>query len=240
MDQVLSRRIIFESLISWNFKPFIGNPDPMGRIVAIICVLILVPVGFVLKTGIHPKPIPIIDASRIETLEQAGVLAFRGLEPELADRALVVFGARQEIPQISQVRDGFLKASRAAGMEMAALSSEDGKSAKAVQEQFLKGKRVFLTLPDETLFGGGRKGGLNNLEASIPTTAMVVAIVPMNVPLGRCPRENVHFEFNDESFLPCAAAYMSNKTVHKKAMQSKNAVALERFGQNTYLIFLKF
>jgi hypothetical protein len=210
----------------------------MLKWVLIVGVLLLIPALLIFKTGVTPRPVPVIDISRIDNPAQAGVLAYRVLRHELQQYAVIILGLTAPADQIpaamTELPAGFLRAAESQGEALAMI---DGPRWAEAKQAVLHGHRVVITLPTGRLFGPARQAVLAEARRVLGVEPLIVAVAPVD---GRAcgPGRSLHFAYDDTSFLPCAAGYMAHKTARKKAITAHSAMALEQFGRDLFLLFL--
>ena len=69
-------------------------------------------VYFVAKWGLNPKPIPQINPTQFEKLEQIGAVTYRRLQPSLRQEKLVILGSSINQPQYEKIWNGYIAAAR--------------------------------------------------------------------------------------------------------------------------------
>ncbi len=67
---------------------------------------------FLAKWGLKPKPIPQINPTQFESLEQVGAVTYRRLRPALRQEKMVVLGSSPWLGEYDRVWNGFLAAAR--------------------------------------------------------------------------------------------------------------------------------
>lgn len=75
----------------------------------ILALLISTGTYFTIRYGLRPKPIPILNPTSFENLEQVGAVIYRRLRQEILNERLILLGSSAEITGFEELWNGFLK-----------------------------------------------------------------------------------------------------------------------------------
>ena len=222
-------------------------------------------VYFTIRYGLRPKPIPVMNPTEFENLEQLGAVTYKRLRQTVRAERLVMIGSGPEAPAETGLWRGFLKSAvadhekivlftrRATELarpgdewETAPVGDEDssnGEFARRVTERTRAGQLVIvLGRTDEVTHLV--KGSLGRVvETIVQHPVLSISTLPFAV--DQHAREELSpacVETGEASDgarpLACAAGRVARKFARKQLAVDKIWAVIERHGLKEYLVFL--
>ena len=199
-----------------------------------LAVVIFVIVTFLcVQRVVGPRALPIVDISPIDRLEQAGVVAFRGLQPQLETTPLWVFS--EGLPGSAEIIAGFLKGLTVTRVPFMQWShqlpfADIVKSLKA-------GAKVVLTLSDREMTGPSGKALKTQILKETGIEPAIVLLHSMS--MVECSQGRIVFNPDDLQFASCSPLALRSRRFRRIYSSTGRFVALSGFGKQTYVLFVQ-
>ncbi|MEO0335213.1 MAG: hypothetical protein AAF202_02395 [Pseudomonadota bacterium] len=209
------------------------------------------------RYGVAPRAIPLIKPTEVESIQAAGVLAYRRMRQDLRASSLLVTGSLPLIPNYEQFWQGFHLAANADNAKYVEVFYSLGLKlfpeaglveTQETQDLYFKdldslrkqGRSLIYT--HSLLSSHFVQEGLSQQLEQSKTKAMVITLHPFLVTREQVKAKNNKCEAMQESAsviykLDCIAEKVSRLHFKKKLDPSKNYVALFRYGQQDYVAF---
>ena len=227
--------------------------------VLIVLGLIVVSVSLYLSVryGVAPRAIPLIKPTEVESIQSAGVLAYRRMRQDLRASSLMVSGSLPLIAGYESFWQGFHLAAnedKAQYNEIfythgLKLFKESGLvDSQEIQELYTKDLPSLITKPRSLVYTHSlisshfAEQGLSSQLEKEKTKAVLITLHPFLVTRDQVKKKNNRCDEMPEdasviSKLDCVAERVSRQSYKKNLDPSKSYVALYRYGRQDYVAF---
>lgn len=233
----------------------------MSRQIKIVFAVAFVAVSlglfFSLRYGVAPRPVPLIKATEVSSIKEAGVLSYRRMRQEVRSKNIVVAGLNPLVPNYVDFWQGFVLASRDDGsrydkvltspelplfLESKVMEIEEsddliqtglGLNSKETKTLLYTDFNSSTHLNDESLssaFEKVQKDAVIITQHRFWPTREMTKGAALNCD-DQNPPEDVFAK------LDCLAEFVSRQHFRKNLDPSKSYVALYRFGRQDYVVF---
>lgn len=205
----------------------------MKWVLGVILVSAAVSIFFVLRWGIQPKTVQIIDLSRARSMDQVGQLMRQTLDMTVMGAPVVVLAVRS--PADSQLHwiENFAKSSHG---EYVVVTDRDPPWENLRATLKTQSQRLLIVRnPDDV---SGPSPFRKKLEVELGTKPIYFITTNMDDP-GECVDQLPIFNLDSERFRACAAAAFRRKVAKKKLVKEPFLFAVERFGAQVFVTFLR-
>lgn len=231
----------------------------------IIAILVSTGVYFTIRYGLRPKPIPVMNPTSFERLEQIGIVTYRRLRQNIRSERVVVLGSSAEVPKSSEVWLGLIEAAAAEkervvvfpasgqiqvpsvpNVEVVKYSEEAHRSGDLVElahNRMKSGQLVVIIGPTEEVSHLVKSSVTQQIEKAVGHPVLSISSLKFAV------SEQASSELEPQCLEPgtekdvvrrlsCAASRVSRKYMKKKLDAEKIWAVMERHGLKEYLVFI--
>jgi hypothetical protein len=246
--------------------PVVRNRNPiLPYIWIVLALMVSFGIYFGIKWGLKPKPIPVINPSKFDSLEQIGTVTYRRLRQALRQEKLAVIGSAPWLRDYERFWNGFIAAARQdkwevkfvfedpalrpikdfPGLQRRSLSWPD-----ATQEMVNDLKKTMrfgqLILVHTTFNHSAHRGEISlvkELEAELKRplvsfTMLSYAVTPEELERIQPPCMDEVAPGSRKEYAACAAVRISRRYMRKKHDPMRYWAAIERHGLKDYFIFI--
>lgn len=220
---------------------------------------------FGIKWGLKPKPIPVINPSKFDSLEQIGTVTYRRLRQALRQEKVVVIGSAPWLREYDRMWNGFIAAAREDKWQVEYIFEDP---ALRPIKDFSDLKRRPLSWPEATAdmaadlkktmqFGHlilvhttfnhsahrGETSLVKELESQLKRplvsfTMLNYAVTPEELERIQPPCTDEVAPSTRKEYAACAAARISRRYLRKRHDPASYWAAIERHGLKDYFIFV--
>lgn len=189
-----------------------------------------------LKWGVKPRSISLIDLSRYQEETAIGGYVYRAMSRTVARTQAFVY-AHEETHAANEIALGFLTSAAAQGQHWERVDARQT-SGEDLAQRIGPAVHLLIDAPPDFAFGPGREDGVLPLERVFGFTTVVLGLTELRRS-EPCQDIAPLFDLTDPRFLECAGHYLTLKVARKRRAQDPHVFALEQFGQNTYVLFVR-
>lgn len=231
----------------------------------IVAILVSTGVYFTIRYGLRPKPIPVMNPTSFERLDQIGIVTYKRLRQNIRSERVVVLGLSAEVAKSSEVWMGLLEAAAAEkervvvfpvsgqiqvpavpNVEVIRYSEEAHKSGDLVQlaHNRMKGGQLVVVIgPTEEVSHLVKNSVTQQLERVVGHPVLSISTLRFAVSEEASTELEPHCleptaEKDVVRRLSCAASRVSRKYMKKKLAPDKIWAVTERHGLKEYLVFI--
>jgi hypothetical protein len=219
----------------------------MSRWIWILLALVVsTSVYFTIRYGLRPKPIPVLNPTEFQDLNEIGVVIYKRLRQNIRAERLLVLGSSPDLEEDRKIWEGLLKAAAADGEKIMAFGGEDLKSEafqQKVKEHLQSGILVVVygLTPEVSHLVDGSVSRLLDRVVQHP----VMAISTMRLAVDRADFDNLQaacldatHEQADRRRLDCAAGKVARKFIKRKLEPGKLWAVMEKVGLKEFLLYI--
>ncbi len=231
----------------------------------LIAIAVSTTVYFTIRYGLRPKPIPVMNPTSFERLEQIGIVTYKRLRQNIRSERVVLLGLSSDVPGNSEVWLGLLRAAAAdkekvvvfpsradfqIGMEntfeWVPYSEEADNSGQLLElaHERMKGGHLVVILGSSNEVSHLVAGSLSQkLDRLVGHPVLSISTLPLSldeseIRLAETECLEPSSEGNPLRRLHCAAIRSGRKFLKKKLDPEKVWAVLERHGLKEYLLFI--
>ncbi len=246
--------------------PVLRKQKPVLSIVwVIMAVMVSFGLYYGIKWGLKPKPIPVMNPSKFESLEQVGAVVYRRLRQALRQEKIVVIGSAPWLREYDRLWNGFVAAAREDKWQIQVIFEDPSlrpikefsdlsrrplswpTPAPEMIEDLKKSVQYGHLILVHTTFNHSGHRGQNSLVKELETafkrplmafTMMSLATTAEELDAIQPPCENETAPSNTREYGPCAAAKMSRRYLRKHLDPLSFWAAVDRHGLKDYFIYV--
>lgn len=204
-------------------------------------------VYFVIRYGLRPKPIPVMNPTEFQASDQIGIVAYKRLRQNLRAERLVVFGLDANSPREIEFLNGFIRAAENDGQKTVSFQGESLQTPDALQnvgKTLREGRTLSVVAAPTSEVSHLVKGSMSGrLEKIVGHPVLSISLLPLAIDKEAYDEVQTHCLDATESQsvaqrLDCAKQRVARKYLKRHLAPEKIWAVMERHGLKEYLVFV--
>lgn len=212
-----------------------------------------------IRYGLRPKPVPIMNPSEFEQVDQIGTVIYSRLKQNIRPERLIVLGSSPELTGSEEIWDGFLKTALADGVSIDAFYQYDGlptpassqpiafndgqirsgEFVKLVESRLKAGHLVVVHGPTRVVSHLVTDSLSRKLDDVVHHPVLSISTLPISVRPEDLQSLQDACKDDHDTRLNCAVAKVSRTLSKKRDTPGKFWSVMERHGLQEYLVFVQ-
>lgn len=203
-------------------------------------------VYFVIRYGLRPKPIPVMNPTEFKSAEQIGIAVYKRLRQNLRAERVVVLGAPAGLTDDLNLWNGLINAAHADGEKILSFRGEQLRNSDFLEEvgrQVSAGNLVVIEAPTAEVSHLVSGSLSQQLEKIVRHPVLSISALPLAIE--KSEYETIQTQCLDDASaqspterLNCAAQRVARKYLKRKLAPEKIWAVMERQGLKEYLVFV--
>ncbi len=212
----------------------------------VIALAISTSVYFVIRYGLRPKPIPVMNPTEFQSADQIGSVVYKRLKQNLRAERAVVLGAAKDSPDDALIWEGLTRAAQVDGEKIIRFSGEQLAAENflnSVLQSLKAGQIVLIEAPTAEVSHLVPGSITQKLEKVVGHP--VLSISTARLAVAREEYDSVKLQCitatesqSAEKRLDCAGQRVARKYLKRNLAPDKIWAVMERYGLKEYLVFV--